>query len=111
MLELFQAEWCPASRRVRQRLTELGVDYIIRQVPVERDERFALVEASGADTIPVLGLENGQAIVGEENILAYLGEHYVDAAAGEAHRRKADEAMARYFEEECASGRGSRPAR
>lgn len=28
MLELWQTEWCPASRRVRQRLTELGVDYL-----------------------------------------------------------------------------------
>ena len=36
MLELFQTEWCPASRRVRQRLTELGLDYLNRQVPVER---------------------------------------------------------------------------
>ena len=26
MLELWQTEWCPASRRVRQRLTELGLD-------------------------------------------------------------------------------------
>jgi uncharacterized protein (DUF302 family) len=37
MLEPFQTEWCPASRRVRQRLTELGLDYINRQVPVERE--------------------------------------------------------------------------
>ena len=27
MYELWQTEWCPASRRVRQRLTELGIDY------------------------------------------------------------------------------------
>ena len=25
MLELYQTEWCPASRRVRERLTELGL--------------------------------------------------------------------------------------
>lgn len=29
MLELYQTEWCPASRRVRERLTELGLDYIV----------------------------------------------------------------------------------
>jgi glutaredoxin len=34
MLELWQTEWCPASRRVRERLTELGVDYVTRQVSV-----------------------------------------------------------------------------
>ena len=27
MLALYQAEWCPASRRVRERLTELGLDW------------------------------------------------------------------------------------
>ena len=32
-LELWQTEWCPASHRVRQRLTELGLTYIARQVP------------------------------------------------------------------------------
>ena len=26
MPELYQTEWCPASRRVRERLTELGLD-------------------------------------------------------------------------------------
>ena len=36
MLELWQTEWCPASRRVRQRPTELGVDYRTRQVAVEQ---------------------------------------------------------------------------
>jgi glutathione S-transferase len=101
MVELFQAEWCPASRRVRQRLTELGLDYVNRQVPVERDARTALVGATGAESIPVLLLENRSAVVGEENILAYLGEHYADTQASEAHRCKAAKAYARLLEEEC----------
>ena len=37
MLELWQTEWCPASHRVRERLTELGVDYLTRQVPVDKE--------------------------------------------------------------------------
>lgn len=41
MLELWQTEWCPGSRRVRQRLTELGVDYVARQVPVAKEQRDA----------------------------------------------------------------------
>src|SRR5438477_12148311 len=100
MLELFQTEWCPASRRVRQRLTELGLDYLSRQVPVERHERTALIEATGSDTIPALRLENGSAVVGEENILAYLGEHYDEPA--DAHRLRAAKVRRRYLEEECA---------
>jgi glutathione S-transferase len=101
MLELFQTEWCPASRRVRQRLTELGLDYVIRQVPVEREARTALREAVDADTIPALRLGNGSAIVGEQNILAYIGERVTESADAEAHRQKAAKARRRYLEEEC----------
>jgi len=101
MVELFQSEWCPASRRVRQRLTELGLDYVIRQVPVGRQARTTLREAIGADTIPALRLENGSAIVGEENILTYLGEHIVESPGAGAHRQKAAKARRRYLEEEC----------
>jgi glutathione S-transferase len=101
MLELFQTEWCPASRRVRQRLTELGLDYLNRQVPVEREARAALREVVGTDTIPALRLENGSAVGGEENILVYLGEHFVEPLEAEAHRQKAAKARRRYLEEEC----------
>jgi glutathione S-transferase len=101
VFELFQTEWCPASRRVRQRLTELGVGYISRQVPVERDARTALRAAVGADTIPALRLENGSAVVGEEHIFAYLAEQFVEPLEAEAQRQKAAKARRRQLEEEC----------
>jgi glutathione S-transferase len=101
MLELFQTEWCPASRRVRQLLTELGLDYINRQVPVEREARTALCAATGTDTIPALRLENGSAVVGEENIVVYLSEHFVEPLEAGAHQQKAAKARRRYLEEEC----------
>jgi len=101
MLELFQAEWCPASRRIRQRLTELGLDYLNHQVPVDRDERTALFDLTGSDTVPTLLLEDGSALVGEEEILAYLDEHYDESEQAEAHRAKAAKARRRYLEEEC----------
>jgi glutathione S-transferase len=101
MLELFQTEWCPASRRIRQRLTELGLDYVNRQVPVERDDRAALYVATGSDTIPTLVLEDGSAVLGENEILAYLDEHYDESESAEAHRTKAAKARRRYLEEEC----------
>jgi glutathione S-transferase len=101
MLELFQTEWCPASRRVRQRLTELGLDYINRQVPVERETRTALREATGTEAIPALRLENGSAVVGEENILVYLSERFVEPPEAEAHQQKAAKVRRRYLEEEC----------
>ena len=101
MQELLQSEWCPASRRVRQRLTELGVDYVNRQVPVEQSERTTLVELTDFATIPALRLENGAAIVGEDNILAFLSEQFEEPAGAAAHRAKAAKARRRYLEEEC----------
>ncbi|HXY79995.1 MAG TPA: glutathione S-transferase N-terminal domain-containing protein [Gaiellaceae bacterium] len=93
MLELWQTEWCPASRRVRERLTELGVDYAIRQVPVVRKERTALLAATGSDVIP--------ALVGEDAIGAYLDDQFEEPAGAEAHRLKAAKARRRCLEEEC----------
>jgi len=101
VFELFQTEWCPASHRVRQRLTELGLDCISRQVPVEREARIELRAATGADTIPALRLENGSAVVGEENIFAYLADQFVEPLEVEAQRQKAAKASRRYLEEEC----------
>lgn len=102
MLELFQTEWCPASRRIRQRLTELGLDYVNRQVPVDRHERAALYAATGSGTIPALVLEDGSAVVGEDEILAYLDQNCDESAEAEAHRVKAAKARRRHLEEECA---------
>jgi glutathione S-transferase len=99
MLELYQTEWCPASHWVRQRLTELGVDYVARQVPVDRGERGALREVTGADAIPALLLENGDAIVGEEEIDAYLDRRFEETPESEAHRVKAARAWQRQLEE------------
>jgi glutathione S-transferase len=102
MLELFQTEWCPASRRIRQRLTELGLDYVNRQVPADRDERAALYAATGSDTIPALVPEDGSAVVGEDEILAYLDRHYDESEEADPHRVKAAKARRSYLEEECA---------
>jgi glutathione S-transferase len=101
MLELWQAEWCPASRRVRQRLTELGVDYLIRQVPVAKTERTALRHATGSDVIPALVWHDGAVAIGEEAILRLLDERLPDPPDARAHRLKAASARRRYLEEEC----------
>ena len=100
MLELWQTEWCPASRRIRERLTELGIDYVTRQVPVGKAERTALRQKTGSDTIPALVLEDGTVTIGEEAIRRYL-EQIVEPPEAEAHRLKAAKARRRYLEEEC----------
>jgi len=38
------------------RLTELGIDYVARQVPVDKDQRTALRSVAGTDRVPTLVL-------------------------------------------------------
>lgn len=90
MMQLFQTEWCPSSRRVRQRLTELGLDYVVRQVPVARSARQTLVDASGSDSIPALVHDDGSAIAGKVAICAYLDEHFAEPSGADEQRAKAD---------------------
>lgn len=98
--ELWQTEWCPASHRVRQRLTELGLTYIVHQVPVERDDRTQLMRATGRRTIPVLVL--GEAVIdGEEAILAYLEEKFTEPPDACEQRAKALKAKHKELEEAC----------
>ena len=99
--ELWQTEWCPASRRVRQRLTELGIDFIARQVPVEKADRALLRERTGTDTIPVLVTPAGEIVCEEAGILAHLANHEPETPAALAHRLRADRARRRFLEEEC----------
>jgi hypothetical protein len=85
---------------VRQRLTELCIDYVAHQVPVEREGRVLLRERTGGDTIPVLVNLDGQMLVGEDAIDAHL-DGVSEPAEAHAHRTKAEKARRRYLEEEC----------
>jgi glutathione S-transferase len=70
-MELYQAEWCPHSHRVRQRMTELGLDFRARQVPAEKGDRHALDRDTGTRAIPVL-VAFGEIVRGADEILAWL---------------------------------------
>jgi glutathione S-transferase len=99
-LELWQTEWCPASHRVRQRLTELGVTYTIRQVPVQREARTELRAVTGAGEIPAL-VADGETALGERAILAYLDEHIAPPPDAAEQRAKAAKAKQKELEEAC----------
>jgi len=99
-LELWQTEWCPSSRRVRQRLTELGVSFLARQVPVEPDARTELGSATGQWTIPAL-VAGDEVILGEQAILGYLGSHFSEPPDAPAQRAKAEKAKRKELEETC----------
>jgi glutaredoxin len=53
-IQLYQAEWCPFSHRVRAKLTELGVPYQAINVAAEGQERTEVEELTGGTAIPVL---------------------------------------------------------
>ena len=85
-MELYQAEWCPHSHKVRQRLTELAIDFTARQVAAEPDDRKEMEERFGTNEIPVL-VAGGETVCGEDDILEYL-ERFDERADADAHREK-----------------------
>lgn len=89
MLTLFQAEWCPYSSAVRERLTELGVDFIARQVEPWPEQRTEV------DEIPTLVTGEGTRIAGAREIFAYLGAFDDGPFAAQHRERYADHAEAR----------------
>ena len=72
MLTLYQAEWCPYSSAVREVLTELGLDFVARQVEPEPEQRERLRALAGVGTIPVLETEDGEIFRGTREIFRYL---------------------------------------
>ena len=89
-MELYQAEWCPHSHKVRQRLTELGLDFTARQVPADPDGREEMKRRVGTGEIPVLVRDDGETVCGEDDILGYL-KRFDERPDADAHRDKSRE--------------------
>ena len=96
-MELYQAEWCPHSHRVRQRLTELGIDVFLRQVPADPEDRHELERAAGTNEIPVLVLEDGEPVCGDDQILEYL-DRFPERPDADEHRARAREEVKEFAE-------------
>jgi predicted GNAT family acetyltransferase/glutaredoxin len=95
MPTLYQAEWCPFSSAVREALTELGVDFVARQVEPWPRERSELRAVSGTDQIPVLLTEDGRLYRGTREIFAHLQQREPWRFAAAHRRRFADHRDAR----------------
>jgi glutathione S-transferase len=90
MIQLYQAEWCPYSSLVRQRLTELGIDFVARQVEPDPQDRDALREATGDDYIPAIVFDDGTVFGGDtETILRALDERCAPGEHERDHRAQA----------------------
>ncbi|HCA67467.1 MAG: Glutaredoxin [Parcubacteria group bacterium GW2011_GWC2_44_17] len=74
MLELYQFEECPYCARVRARMTDLGISYIIHNVPRERNKRDELEKISGQRFVPVLVDKEHDVMIADddEKIIRYL---------------------------------------
>jgi glutaredoxin len=94
MIELYQAEWCPFSHQVRQRLTELMVPFVAHQVEPEPHERDAMEQATGSRSIPVVVLEDGTVLAGDtEEILDEIDRLYPENDFTVAHHERRVEAQ------------------
>jgi uncharacterized protein len=94
-LVLYQAEWCPFSSAVREVLTELGLDFVARQVEPWPEQRSGLREVAGSDQIPVLVAEDGSVHRGTREIFAFLRARSAWPYASEHRGRFADHRDAR----------------
>lgn len=75
MITLYQTEWCPYSHRVRQVLTELGLSYLIVNVPAANEDRVELMAVAGQDSVPVL-TDGDKVYTDSDEIVEYLRATY-----------------------------------
>jgi glutathione S-transferase len=92
---LYQAEWCPYSAAVRELLTELGIDFVARQVEPWPEDRDELQRVAGTDEIPVLQADDGTLYRGTREIFAYLRTRGPGTRAAEHRQRYEDHRDAR----------------
>lgn len=86
MLELYQSEGCPHSQDVREKLSELGVSYVIHNPRLHGEEggdvtnqqtHRELVELGGQDQIPYLvDLNRHEARYESDRIVEHLDQRY-----------------------------------
>ena len=73
---LYQAEWCPYCAHVRQKLTDLLLDYKCVNVPRSHSERTNVQEVSGQTGIPVMVDGDVKIADDDEAIVEYLEKTY-----------------------------------
>ncbi len=87
-MKLYQAEWCPFSHRVRAKLTELGIDYELINVPASTQKREELEEVVGTKSIPVL-VDGERIITDSGEAISYLEQkNATDPEELRVHRRE-----------------------
>jgi len=81
-LELYNMEASPYCRKVREALSELDLQYVVRNVPKGSPQREELAQRGGKVQVPFLVDPNtGTAMYESDEIVAYLEERYGVPAA------------------------------
>jgi glutathione S-transferase len=76
-LELYNMEGSPYCRKVREALTELDLEYVVRNVPKGSPKRDAFRTLAGKVQVPYLVDPNtGEALFESDDIVAYLHRRY-----------------------------------
>jgi glutathione S-transferase len=77
---LYQAEWCGYCARVREKLTELLLDYTTVNVPASHAQRAEVKAVSGQTSIPVL-VDGDVVLDDDDTIIPYLEKTYGSSVA------------------------------
>ncbi|GIW43351.1 MAG: glutathione S-transferase [Candidatus Binatia bacterium] len=82
-LQLFNMEGSPYCRKVRETLTELDLEYVVRNVPRGSPQREELARLGGKVQVPFLVDPNtGTSLYESDEIVAYLEEQYGSTFVG-----------------------------
>lgn len=81
MLELYQFEGCPYCRKVRKKMTELGLSFTAHNPRQNEDRMDELMELGGEDQVPFLVDRDEDGEIREklyesDDIVEYLEETY-----------------------------------
>jgi glutathione S-transferase len=77
-LELYELPGCPYCAKVKNKLDELGLDYVSHEVPRSHSKRTEVEEVSGQTGVPVLvdPDHDVEGMAESDDIVAYLDETY-----------------------------------
>jgi glutathione S-transferase len=82
-IELYELPGCPYCAKVKDKLSELDLEYESHEVPRSKADRTEVEEVSGQAGVPVLvDREHGvEGMPESDDIVEYLEETYGDGAA------------------------------
>jgi len=90
-LTLYNMEGSPYCRKVRETLSELNLQHLVRNLPKGSPKRAELAERGGKVQVPYLVDPNtGRAMYESDDIVAYLEREYGPGRQGRARRRRAE---------------------